>query len=556
MRLASIGRSYEDRDVWLLTVTNAATGADADRPAFWVDGNIHANEVSGSSACLYLLHQLCSGYGRSEDVTRCLDTRVFYVCPRVGPDGAELFLADNPRFIRSSTRPYPTEDVDAEGLMREDMDGDGRILTMRVPDPNGHWKACPEEPRLLVERDPAEAGGRYFRLLWEGRIRDFDGFIIKGERHRENLDLNRNFPSGWRQEHEQAGAGDFPASEPEVRAVVEFVAAHPNIIGSLSFHTWGGVLLRPHADRGDEAFPEPDLRAYEKIGRKGGELTGYTVASSHEYFGGYPREWKLRAGRFKEWMYDEQGRFGWTAELWSPYRRAGIESMDHATWFPDHPLEDELKLLRWSDEALGGRGYVDWYPFDHPEIGRVEIGGWDWPRFVSNPPPEFLEEEIAPFAGWLVWHLLISPRLEVYNAGAEPLGSDVYRVRLVVHNTGWLPTHVTEKALEKKLVRGVICEIALPEGAALVNGESRRELGQLAGRARKPTFLGTSMGLDTTEDRARCEWVVRAPGGGVVTLSARHERAGRVAAGVRLVGPVRHAEPRVPGHDHQPPPGG
>jgi len=193
-----------------------------------------------------------------------------------------------------------------------------------------------------------------------------------------------------------------------------------------------------------------------------------------------------------------------------------------------------LKMLKWSDEVLGGKGYVTWYPFDHPQLGKIELGGWNQLYAFRNPPPEFLEKEIAPFADWLVWNLLISPKLELYEASAKPLGDSAYRVRLVVHNTGWLPTYVTKKATEKKAVRGVVCEIELPEGATLETGKPREELGQLEGRAYKPPAPIGFLVADPTEDRVKVEWVVRAPKGGAVKLIARHERAGMVRAEVQL----------------------
>src|SRR5574341_2006636 len=174
VRVESIGQSYEGREVWLATVTNFQSGPDNEKPALWVDGNIHATEVSPASACLYLIEKLTSGYGRDADVTRCLDTRAFYVCPRVNPDGAEWALADKPRLIRSSTRPYPYQEDPIGGLVLEDIDGDGRILTMRIPDPNGTWKVSTEDPRLLVRREPAETGGSYYRLLPAGRGEGYD----------------------------------------------------------------------------------------------------------------------------------------------------------------------------------------------------------------------------------------------------------------------------------------------------------------------------------------------------------------------------------------------
>ncbi len=529
VRLESIGKSYEGRDIWLATVTNFATGEDKDKPALWVDGNIHATELSASAACLYLIEQLVTQHGSDPEFTRCLDTRTFYVCPRVNPDGAEWALADKPKFIRSSTRPYPFDEEPLDGLKLEDIDGDGRILMMRIPDPNGPWKVCPDEPRLLIRREPTETGGEYYRLLPEGCVEDYDGALIRIQPDKEGLDLNRNFPVNWRQEHEQSGAGPYPTSEKEARALTQFVANHPNITGGVAFHTYSGVLLRPYDDRSDEAFPAEDLWTFQKIGEKGTEITGYPAVSVYHDFRYHPKE--VISGGYDTWLYDQMGLFAWTVEIWSPQKQAGIEEYKFIDWYREHPLEDDLKMLKWSDEALRGKGYVDWYPFDHPQLGQVELGGWDRLYAFSNPPPEFLEKEVALFPEWLVWHLLISPCLELYEVSAKPLGDDAYRVRLVVQNSGWLPTYITKKALEKKLVRGVVCEIELPEGATLETGKQREELGQLEGRAYKPSF---SRADDATEDRAKVEWVVRSAKGGTVKITARHERAGAVVAAVEL----------------------
>lgn len=532
VRLESTGQSYEGRDIWLVVVTNFETGEDKQKPALWVDGNIHASEVSPSSACLYLINHLVTAYGSQPEITRCLDRHTFYICPRVNPDGAEWALADKPRIIRSSTRPYPYDEEPIGGLVVEDIDGDGRILMMRIPDANGPWKVCPEDPRLLTRREPAETGGQYYRLLPEGLIEDYDGTLIRIKPDKERLDLNRNFPVNWRQEYEQEGAGPYPASEPEVHAMTHFIANHPNITGGVAFHTFSGVLLRPYSYQEDEALPAEDLWTYKKIGQKGTEITGYPAISVYHDFRYHPK--KVTTGGFDDWLYDHLGVFAWTVEIWSPQQQAGIEDYKHIEWYREHPVQDDLKMLQWSDEALGGKGYVDWYAFEHPQLGQVELGGWNRLYAFSNPPPEFLEKEIAPFADWLVWHLLISPCLELHEVSAKPLGEDTYHLRLVVQNSGWLPTYVTKKALEKKVVRGVVCEIELPEGASLETGKPREELGQLEGRAYKPSAPGAFRAADATEDRAKVEWVVCAPKRGAVKLTARHERAGVVVAEVEL----------------------
>lgn len=529
--LESIGKSYEQRDIWLIAVTNFAIGSVHQKPALWVDGNIHACEVAASSACLYLIQTLVTSYGTDPDITRCLDTRTFYICPRVNPDGSELALAEKPKFIRSSTRPYPYDYEENEGLVIEDIDGDRRILMMRIPDPNGSWKICPTEPRLLVPREPIETGGQYYRVLPEGRIENYDGVQIHLKPAKEGLDLNRNFPNMWRPEDEQVGAGPYPTSEPEVRSLVQFITTHPNITGATSFHTFSGVLLRAYAYQSDDELPVEDLRTYKRIGQKGTELTEYPTISGFHEFRYHPKQ--VIGGTFHDWVYEHRGVFGWTVELWSPQRQAGITEYKYIEWQREHPLEDDLKLLRWSDEKLAKKGYVDWYAFDHPQLGQVELGGWDTMYAWSNPPPDLLEKEISPFPKWLVWHLLISPYLEIYETSVHNLGDTTYRVQLVVHNTGWLPTYITKKALEKKLVQGCICEIELPIGATLETGKSREDLGQLEGRAYQPS-TPIRRHADPTKERAKVEWIVHAPYGGTVKLLARHERAGVVSTEVNL----------------------
>jgi len=529
LKLESIGKSNEGRTVWLVTATNYQTGPDEDKPALWVDGNIHASEVAASAAALYHLYTRVTKYGKDKQVTRAMDTRVFYIVPRVNPDGAEGALADKPKVVRSSTRPYPYDEDPVDGLLEEDIDGDGRILFMRVPDKNGTWKRHPKESRLLVRRDPTESGGKYYRVLPEGLLKNYDGVTIEVHGPKEGLDLNRNFPVVWKQEAEQSGAGPYPVSEPESRNLVDFIVKHPNITGVVTFHTFSAVLLRPYDDRPDDSFPSEDLWTYQKIGDQGTKMTGYANISVYHDFRYHPKS--VTTGAFDTWSYDHLGIFGWTVELWSPLKQAGLKGFKYIDWFREHPVEDELKLLKWSDKNLGDAGYVDWYEFDHPQLGKIELGGWDWLHTWTNPPGAFLEKEIRSFPDWLVWQALISPKLELHEASATSLGSGTHLVRLVVENTGWLPTYVTKKALEKKL-RGIVCTIELPKGAKLEGGKLREELGQLEGRVYKDAFIDPSK--EGTKERLKAEWVVHAPNGGKVKLIARHERAGKVTTEIEL----------------------
>ena len=106
----------------------------------------------------------------------------------------------------------------------------------------------------------------------EGTLKNYDGLQITLNPDREGLDLNRNFPAYWRQEFEQVGAGPYPTSEPEVRAMVDFIARHPNIGAAVSFHTHSGVILRPMGTQSDDDMTPEDLWVYKRFSELGTKL--------------------------------------------------------------------------------------------------------------------------------------------------------------------------------------------------------------------------------------------------------------------------------------------
>ena len=526
LRIESLGKSREGRDLWVITATDFSTGPAEHKPALWIDGNIHATEVSGSTACLHFLDRIVEGFGTDEAITHALRTRTFYVAPRLSPDGAERFLSDSPKLLRSNVHPFPYDEEPVEGYTVEDINGDGKILQMRIPDANGGWKAHPKEPRLLIRRQPDDYGGTYYRILPEGRVRGFDGVTLHPAKVRERLDLNRNFPTEWRPHPEQEGAGRFPTSEPEVRAMVEFITRHRNIGAGVSFHTFSGVLLRPPSTKAEDSLPAEDLRIYRMMGEKGTTLTGYPAIPTYPDFQYSPDE--VITGTF-DWLYEIEGAFCWTVEIWSPQRAAGIPEVNPIAWFREHPPEDDLALLRWSDRELAGQGYETWRSYDHPELGPVEIGGWNFPLAFRNPPPHLLAEEVARFPAWLVWQARLLPVLEEHSHRVTDLGNHTWQIEWVVQNGGHLPTDVSALARKRNLVRGVVAEIEIPLGAILLQGKPREEFGQWAGRSHLHASSWGPFG-NPTEDRRKLTWIVRLPDQSKTELPCRvfHERAGRL----------------------------
>jgi len=87
------------------------------------------------------------------------------------------------------------------------------------------------------------------------------------------------------------------------------------------------------------------------------------------------------------------------------------------------------------------------------------------------------------------------------------------------------------------VVRGVIFELHLPRDKpeiALIGGKPRVEGPQLEGHAPKASLQAFLPNREVTGDRAVVEWVVRAPKGTHLALTAQAERAGVVRTEVVL----------------------
>ncbi|MEY4339973.1 MAG: hypothetical protein RLZ14_1823 [Actinomycetota bacterium] len=526
MTVESYGRSYEGRDLWLVTITDSSTGAHHTKPAHWVDANIHAIEVTGGVAALHLVHHLVTGHGTDPAVTEALRTRTFYVVPRVNPDGVEWVLADSPRFRRSSVRPWPWRDAHRDpGLHVSDIDGNGKVLSMRVADPNGNWMPSPEHPRLMVRVPPegVTSGVQRYRMFDEGEVVDHDGFTVPLPSAPQSLDMNRNFPAGWGTG--VRGSGDHPLSEPEIDALVRAITARRNVCGYNAYHTSGGVLLRPSSMTPDKSLPPVDLWVWNQLGKRGTELTGYTVHSVWEDFTFDLSE--TMSGAADDWAYEHVGVYGWTTEFWDVIQQATGTKPSTLIWYTGPSADEELGVYRWALEHHP-EAYHDWTPFQHPQLGAVEIGGWDETFFWSNAPASRLRAEVAPHAEFAVHQALCSPRIEVLHTAAQPLGADTWRVEVGIANTGWLPTYVSEKAKKDRLVLPLVAEL---RGAEVVGGVARQELGQLGGRLTMQFSYGKN---DGTPDRVLASWVVRAAAGTTVEVSVEHQRAGSTSAAITL----------------------
>ncbi len=514
-RLDTIGTSLHGHPLVTMEVTNRATGAAAEKPALYVDGGIHAQELTASEVVLYLMVHLLEGYGEDPRVTELLDTRAFHLHPKVNPAGSDLVLLED-QWMRSTPRPV---DMNGDGIPDSDppmdLDGDGRILQMRIPDPEGTHVADPDDPRIHRPRR-ADDTGPFFRIAREGIDANGDGSIasdgIGGS------DMNRNFPYNWAPLHRQPGAYNFPLSEPETWALANFVNDHPNITQIIHGHTSGGFIYRLPSASNPEEFDPTDRALIEALGAWYTENTGRPVRPSATH----PVD--HRYGTFISFGYFAYGIVGWVPEYWP----------GPSSWVPDHEGTGSVTEADWhraNDERFGGRYFTDWTPFDHPQLGPVEIGGWHTKYWNQNPPPELLEEELRVQIPWILEMAARSPLVRVSEPRFEELGEGRVAVTVTVTNDGWLPTHLTQRGAEGRVTDGGrVADPVVPEPLAVLQVEGgRHEAGN--GRVRLPHLAGTNPHTDAVTERSReVRWVVVREGDAelAVRVTVRAEKGGTV----------------------------
>ncbi len=498
-RLVSIGKSYQGKDLWLLEISRQQSGMASEKPAVFIAGGLQGDELVGTEACLATIQYLLENYARDPRVKKAIEERAFYVLPVMNPDACDATARQIGQMAIHNRRPV---DDDHDGRLdedpAEDLNGDGFITMMRVPNDSGDFQISPVDPRLMIPGEDKKDGRSRFKLYREGIDNDND------QRYNEDgiggVDLNMNFPSGWNLDNEQPISGMYPGSEPESEAVLAFLTDHANVAFVLIYQAGAGKLFRPYHYLSDKELPELDLKVYESLGKKYKELTGYELThgfpevekkqketgavdevaklelelkqelpselnvedilkmgnlrdliktpEARMYMQQYNispatgqklirlQELRLQAkgragkapmhetmpkatpmgGRLLDWAYRDFAAYSLSPSLW----QLPAEYCVSADSIPAN-IREELGWLNFIEKEVRGIGFVPWRPYQHPQLGQVEIGGWmDFYR--KNPPAgkrlEELCQKTAPFALELAE---MTPELVIRQVEVKPI---------------------------------------------------------------------------------------------------------------------------------------
>ena len=434
-KLESIGKSFGGRDIWMLTITNFKKGDEKTKPGMYIDGNIHSNEIQGAEFAMYTAWYLTESHADVKYIQELLADKVFYLVPTINPDARDSYMhkPNSSSTPRSGVIPV---DNDGDGIVNEDsfddIDGDGNITFMRRKTANGRFRIDPKDPRNMIQVGPDEKG-EYEFLGNEGIDNDGDGRVNE-DGYTFEYDPNRDWGWGWQPNYIQNGAYKYPFSLPENRAVMEFVMKHPNIAAAQSYHNAGGMILRgPGGQEDVNTYNAQDVAVYDAIAKKGEELI-----PGYKYLVVYKDLYSAYGGEL-DWFYAGRGIYTYSNELWTPY----LMFMREGTRDPfDNKTYDFDRYLLFQD------AFVPWKEFDHPQYGKVEVGGFK-KNFGRAHPGFLLETDAHRNMAFTIYHCYHTPKLSVDTIKVRDLGDGLKEVTAVIYNERLMPTHSSQDVKNK-----------------------------------------------------------------------------------------------------------
>lgn len=522
--VSSIGKSAGGRDLWLLTL---GKGDATKKPAILIVAGLDGTHLAGSELAIQTAEKML-GAANADSVAKLLETKTFYFLPSMNPDAQEQFSAKL-KYERT-TNDSKTDD-DRDGRVDEDpfedLNGDGVVSWIRVEDAAGTYVASKEDPRILVKADPSKGESGKYLVYTEGIDNDKDG--VYNEDGAGGVNPEKNFTFDY--QIFTTGSGEHAASEPEVRALLDFLYRAPNIFAVLTFGPNNNLSEAPRFDAAKVArriLTGPlakDAKAMEQVSKLYNGRTALKDA---------PTMPQTR-GNFSQTAYYHAGRYSFTTPgWWTPKVEAPRDTTRRAaataptTPSPTAPAptggpaggggrmggggaaaaatstanasEDDTRFLKWADKEKLTGVYVDWKTIQHPDFPgqKVEVGGIV-PFSKLNPPVSYLTAAADKHVKFLTGLGAQMPEIQLVNVKTESLGNGLTRITATVINKGLMPTYA-EIGDRVRFVQKVKTELKLGAGQAIVSGKRLNLRAALASdESEEYTWLVSGTGKLTIE---------------------------------------------------------
>jgi hypothetical protein len=458
----ALGKTFNGSDYSILEIGKETAAAKRKNPAVLVVANMEGTSPLASEGALFLVNELLKNPAQYDSIT-------WYILACGNPDGASRFFQKPGHVDGRNFRPWNDdmdELTDEDGP--EDLNNDGFITQMRVTDPDGTMIPDPKEPRTMKRADPLKGEIGIYKLYPEGIDNDLDGQYNEDAPGGTNIGITFPFLYGYN----QPGTGAWSGSEMETYTLMGFVVAHPEIAMTMTYGSTNFCAVPPKAGRKsamsltaikipqrlvqrlnaepDKTYSLDEVKEMMKAIVPPGTTIDDAMVAGMLDMGAVvnpvdadAKLYKALSDKYlkylkeKKWTtkrVDPQREKDGTFELWA-YYQLGLPSFSMDLWAMPKPKDSTKNaFLAYNDSLLGGKGFVNWKEFDHPKLGKVEIGG-NVPYADLLPLPQQIDTLLNVQIPWIFELVKQIPKLTVESVKVEPQGSGVYRVNAWIRNT-------------------------------------------------------------------------------------------------------------------------
>lgn len=489
VKLQSLAKTSGGKDVWVLEI---GAGDRSSHPAVAVVGGVEGSLLVSQELAIGFAEKLLAN-AQKDSIKSLLNTTTFYVFPNVSPDASEQYFA-KVKYERSGNA-NPADD-DRDGKLNEDafedLNNDGVITMIRVEDPTGRWIPHPADPRVMIMAN-AEKGeqGKYI-LITEGTDNDKDGrFNEDGE---GGVHFNKSLT--FDPPYFAPGAGEHPVSEPENRAVLDYLFEHFNVFTVITLGP-ANNLSEPwkferskNSGRTPMGIMEPDAR-FNKLAndlyKKYVKLKDAPAASPQK-------------GDFVQWAYFHYGRQSYsTPGWWSPKFEIPKDSVSAKKYKANDDKNTDVDLLRWAEKE-NADVFVNWQKVNHPDYPgkNAEVGGFR-PFARTNPPYKMVDKLAEDHTKFIVTLASKKPEASLVNLKTEALENGVTRITVTLQNKGSFAA-IADIGKNNNFTKLVRVNVTLAKDQALISGNKVNTLPNLdAGESKEISWLVKGKGKFTIE---------------------------------------------------------
>lgn len=482
----SIASTTGGKDTWMITI---GSGNAASKPGIAVIGGVEGTHLLGTELALGFAETLLAG-SNTDSIKNLLAKTTFYVFPNMSPDATEQYF-EKLQYEQQGNATITNDDRDGktneDGY--DDLDANGKITFIRVESPVGDYKLHPDDARVLIKADPSKGEKGKYLLFTEGVDNDKDNeFNEDGE---GGVWFNKNLT--YKHPSFTKGAGEFPASEKEVRALLDNLYDLFNVYAVVSFSS-NNNLSTPVAYNAGAAtqkitggYLEPDAKANAMVS----ELYNKVITAKDA-----PKS-TPGGGDLLSWAYYHYGRYSFgTPGWWVPKAKHDTTKKEKA-FTVDDPVAN---YLRWAAQQGITNTFTDWKPVQHPDFPnqQVSVGGIH-PFVLINPPYNLVPGIVQKHTEFLVKLAGYQPELDIINVKTEKVSAGLTRITLDVVNKGALASH--SKLGERNYwIKRIQVKLQTSSNQSVISGKKNQLLLALEGYSAKTlTWLVKGAGQLTIE---------------------------------------------------------